>query len=156
MRPIWPLWGSSMLSVLISDNPVWSDLRQPIQAAWPQQRRAFPKPGGRKRIAQGESPGSAWQVGKPRNGAKEALVPTSSAPFRGSRVPHLSQCSRTGLLCDAPPGLGLRSNRCALRRIAGPRAGEPAMRIIEWAQSLRCSSKTSSSEISSHRRPDTR
>src|ERR1017187_3756881 len=30
---------------------------------------------------------------------------------------RLSQCSRTGLVCDAPPGLRLRKNRRALRRI---------------------------------------
>src|ERR1035441_9568239 len=54
------------------------------------------------------------------------------APARGERstrlqsfrpVPGLaclsrrSQCSRTGLVSDAPPGLGLRQNRRALRRI---------------------------------------
>src|ERR1039457_5158381 len=51
-------------------------------------QKVFPKPGGRKRIAQGASPGSVYQICQPRHGAKEALVSSSSAPFRGSPVFH--------------------------------------------------------------------
>src|ERR1039458_9606705 len=61
----------------------------PHRAEKPQPRIVFPKPGGRKKIAQGASPGSACQIGEPRNGAKDALVVSSSAPFRGSPGFHV-------------------------------------------------------------------
>jgi hypothetical protein len=129
-----------MLSVLVSDNPGWSDVGQPIQAAdplssrssrlkagcgqdCPPHRAAEPQPKNvpEARRAKENSPGREPWV-------RIADLP---APARGERsarlkffrpVPGLaclsrrSQCSRTGLLSDAPPGLGLRQNHRALRR----------------------------------------
>ena len=83
-----------------------------------------PKSGSEARRAKENSPGREPWV----------CIANLPAPERGERssrlhlfrpVPGLaclsclSQCSRTGLLCDAPPGLGLRQNRRALRRIGG-------------------------------------
>jgi hypothetical protein len=95
--------------------------RQPGLAA-PQSGKPQPKSVPEARRAKENSPGREPWV-------RIANLP---APARGERstrlqffrpVPGLaclsrrSQCSRTGLLSDAPPGLGLRQNRRALRRI---------------------------------------
>src|ERR1039457_1971444 len=79
----------------------------PRRAAEPQPRKMFPKPGRAKEIRPGREP---W--------VRIANLPAPERGERGTRlqffrpVPGLacpsrrSQCLRTGLRSDAPPGLG--------------------------------------------------
>jgi hypothetical protein len=68
-------------------------------------------------LAAPQSGGAATKKLFPKPGRKKHSSPVLPPRPGAACLSRCSQCSRTGLVSDAPSGLGLRQNRRALRRI---------------------------------------